>query len=187
MRPPFRVIYGWRGYANFNFSVSAVLTRPEVEPQAYRDAMSRFAGAVHVVTTGGSAGPRGTTVIAACSVSDQPPTVLVCVNGSNPSNRLFMDNGVFALNTLAAEHQDISIAFSGITGLSTEQRFALGRWDTIATGAPTLQGALAVFDCELFEAKEMATHRILFGRVKGLRVGALPRPLIYHDRGYRVL
>jgi cob(II)yrinic acid a,c-diamide reductase len=158
-----------------------------IEPQSYRDAMARFAGAVHVVTTAGHAGLRGVTVIAACSVSDQPPAILVCVNRGNPNNDLFVDNGVFALNTLAEHHQPLSVAFSGMTGLSSEERFALGRWDTISTGAPTLADALAVFDCELIEAKEMFTHRIMFGKVTGLRIGDRLRPLIYHDRGYHFL
>lgn len=157
------------------------------DSQTYRDAMSRFAGAVHVVTTAGHAGLRGVTVIAACSVSDNPPTILVCVNRGNPNNDLFVDNGVFALNTLSEHHQPLAVAFSGMTGLSSEERFKLGAWDTVASGAPTLTDALAVFDCELIEAKEMFTHRIMFGKVTGLRIGDKLRPLIYHDRGYHLL
>ncbi len=164
-----------------------MLTTPHIEPHAYRDAMSRFAGAVHVVTTAGPAGPRGATVIAACSVSDTPPTILVCVNRGSRSNDLFVDNGVFALNTLTAQHQALSIAFSGITGLSTEERFAHGEWDVIETGSPTLRDALTVFDCRLIEAKDVATHRVLFGKVVGLRIGERQQPLIYHDREYHVL
>ncbi|MCO6052120.1 flavin reductase [Mesorhizobium sp. RP14(2022)] len=164
-----------------------MLTKSIVEPQTYRDAMSRFAGAVHVVTTAGPAGPRGATVIAACSVSDEPPTILVCVNRRSQANDLFVDNGVFALNTLSAHHQELSVAFSGITGLSSEERFRHGSWDTIVSGAPTLSDALAVFDCELIEAKEVATHRVMFGRVVGVRLGESTSPLIYYDRTYRVL
>lgn len=180
-------IYAGNVYATPRQRRTLMLTKAEVEPQLYRDAMSRFAGAVHVVATDGPAGPRGVTVIAACSVSDQPPTILACVNAGNPGNALFLDNGVFALNTLSAEQEAVSVGFSGVTGLSTEERFALGEWDTIATGAPTLKGALAVFDCELVEAKTMATHHILFGRVRGLRIGDRGRPLLYHDRAYRIL
>ncbi|TIW51814.1 MAG: flavin reductase, partial [Mesorhizobium sp.] len=57
-----------------------MLKKNDIGPQAYRDAMAHFAGQVHVVTTDGPAGRRGATVIAACSVSDTPPTVLVCLN-----------------------------------------------------------------------------------------------------------
>jgi cob(II)yrinic acid a,c-diamide reductase len=164
-----------------------VLKKSEVEPRHYRDAMSRFAGAVHVVTTDGKAGRRGTTVIAACSVSDNPPTVLVCLNRGNEANDLYVSNGVFALNTLSADQQDLANAFSGLTGLSQNDRFALAQWDTIATGAPTLTEAAAVFDCELVDTKDFATHRVHFGKVRGIRIGDSPAPLIYYDRAYRAL
>lgn len=159
----------------------------DIEPAHYRDAMAHFAGAVHVVTTDGPAGRRGVTIIAACSVSDKPPTVLVCLNRENRSNDLFRDNGVFALNTLAAGAENLANAFSGLTGMSQDERFTLGSWQTLSTGAPTLAGAVAVFDCELVDAKDLATHRVYFGKVTGLSLGANLRPLLYHDRDYKVL
>jgi len=164
-----------------------VLNRNEIEPARYRDAMANFAGAVHLVTTDGPAGRRGVTVIAACSVSDDPPTILVCLNRENSKNDVFRDNGVFALNTLAAEHQVLSADFAGLTGKPPEARFGADDWETISTGAPTLRTALAVFDCVLAEAKDFATHRVLFGRVTGLRVGDNLPPLLYHRRAYRTL
>lgn len=164
-----------------------MLKKFEVGPQAYRDAMSHFAGAVHLVTTDGVAGRRGATVIAACSVSDNPPMVLVCVNRENPKNDAFVKNGNFALNTLSARHEPLAVAFSGVTGMPPEERFALAEWQVLASGAPVLLDAVAVFDCELVDAKEMATHRIMFGKVTGLRIGDNLRPLIYHGRSYHVL
>lgn len=163
-----------------------MLKKNDVGPQTYRDAMARFAGAVHVVTTEGPGGRRGTTVIAACSVSDTPPTALVCLNRENPRNDIFVANGNFALNTLGSHQRTISEAFSGQTGLPADERFSLGEWDRISTGAPTLVGSLAVFDCEIIEAKELATHRILFGKVTGIRIGDTLDPLMYFNRGYHV-
>jgi len=163
-----------------------VLKISEVEPRHYREAMAHFAGAVQVVTTDGASGRRGITVIAACSVSDNPPMVLVCINHGNPANEAFVANGVFALNTLGEQSRALAHGFSGLTGLDQDERFALGQWDTIATGAPTLTDALAVFDCEVIEAKAMATHHVIFGRVRGLRIGSGMRPLIYYNRGYGI-
>lgn len=162
-----------------------MLTKNDVGPQTYRDAMARFAGAVHVITSDGVAGRRGTTIIAACSVSDSPPTVLVCLNRENPNNELFIQNGNFALNTLASDQQALAEAFSGQTGLPVEERFSLGEWDRIETGAPTLLGALAVFDCRIIDTKDHATHRILFGQVAGIRIGDEQHPLMYFKRSYR--
>ncbi len=149
--------------------------------------MSRFAGHVHVVTTGGPAGRRGVTVIAACSVSDTPPTVLVCLNRHHPENHVFADNGVFALNTLCANHQPLADAFSGLGKLPGEERFARGQWLTGATGAPLLSDAAAVFDCTLVETHEIATHRIMIGKVEAVRIGEGQSALIYHNRGYTAL
>ncbi|TIS33744.1 flavin reductase, partial [Mesorhizobium sp.] len=82
-----------------------MLKKNDIGPQAYRDAMAHFAGHVHVVTTDGSAGRRGATVIAACSVSDTPPTILVCLDRENPKNEPFVKNGRFALNALASDQE----------------------------------------------------------------------------------
>lgn len=165
-----------------------MLKKNDIGPQAYRDAMAKFAGHVHIVTTNGPGGLRGATVTASCSVSDTPPIVLVCLNRENLKNDAFLVNGNFALNTLGERHQPLAAAISGQTGLPTmAERFSAGEWDTIETGAPTLVDAVAVFDCEIVDTKDIATHRVLFGRVTGLRVGADQRPLMYHDRRYENL
>lgn len=164
-----------------------MLKKNAVEPRLYREAMSRFAGAVHVVATDGPYGRRGTTVIAACSVSDDPPTILVCLNRMKPENDCFAQNGVFALNTLSPAQQPLADAFSGLTGLTQDERFALGEWETVSSGAPVLLGALATFDCHLVDAKDFATHRILLGKVTGIRIGDFDEPLIYYRRAYRTL
>ena len=41
-------------------------------------------------------------VAAVCSVTDDPPMLLVCLNRGSPQNRLFKDNGVLCVNCLAA-------------------------------------------------------------------------------------
>jgi len=165
-----------------------VLKKNDIGPQAYRDAMAQFAGHVHIVTTDGPAGLRGATVTATCSVSDTPPIVLVCLNRENPKNEIYLANGNFALNTLGEQHRALAASISGQTGIADmAERFRAGKWDRIATGAPTLEDAVAVFDCELIDTKDVATHRVLFGRVVGLRIGEAQRPLIYHARRYDVL
>lgn len=161
-----------------------MLKSSPVDPLTYRNAMSQIAEAVHVVTTDGPAGRRGLTATAFTSVSDKPATVLVCLNRLNAHNELFVENGNFAVSTLAAHHQDLAEAFSGKDNIAPEARFALAAWETLETGAPVLADALAVFDCRLVESVDMATHRVLFGRVTGIRIGASLKPLIYHRRAY---
>ena len=164
-----------------------LLHKQSITPEDYREAMSRIAGQVHVVTAEAGGLRRGMTATACCSVSDNPPTVLACINRGNPRNETFFRSGAFAINTLAAGHGAVADAFSGLTGLSEEDRFSVGEWDTIATGAPTLADARAVFDCKVLELKPMSTHMVVFGQVVGLRLGDHRPALIYLDRHYREL
>lgn len=161
-----------------------MLSRMSVDPQSYRDAMARYAGHVQIVTAEEDGRRRGVTVTAACSVSDDPGTVLVCLNASNPKNDIFRKAGHFALNTLSAGQQSLADAFSGFTGQEDDDRFAPAHWDRLVTGAPVLAGAAAVFDCRLVDIKTVHTHMVLFGEVAGLRTGPDVSALIYHRRAY---
>ena len=165
-----------------------MLDRLLVDASLYRDAMSRYAGHVQIVTTAHEGEKRGVTITAACSVSDNPAMVLACVNASNPKNAIFEKSGRFALNTLAADQIDLANAFSGRDpSLTAGERFAMGDWQELVTGAPVLKDALAAFDCRLVEFKVMATHMMLIGEVMGVSFGEQRPALLYMDRGYRTL
>jgi cob(II)yrinic acid a,c-diamide reductase len=164
-----------------------LLNRQPIDPGLYRNAMSRFGGHVQLVTTAIGDQQRGVTITAACSVSDNPATVLVCLNNSNPKNDIFFRSGIFALNTLGAHHQALADAFSGRTLLSNEERFATGKFDKLVTGAPVLHDALASFDCRVTEIKEMTTHHIIFGEVVAVRFDEAKPALLYMNRDYHTL
>src|SRR4051812_48085268 len=67
-----------------------------------REAMSRAAASVHIVTTDGPAGRAGFTATAVAPVTDDPASLLVCVNAGGRSAQMLVRNGVFCVNTLAA-------------------------------------------------------------------------------------
>lgn len=158
-----------------------------VAPQTYRDAMARLAGHVHVVTTAGAGGISGFTAIAVASVSDDPPTLLVCLNRKSANGALIEANGVFAVNALPAGAEALAETFAGRRGLAGAARFGAGSWIALQTGSPILDTALASFDCRLVEAKAIATHTILIGRVEAVRFGAEGPALAYFARAYRTI
>lgn len=169
-------------------SETVLLDRMRVEPPLYRQAMSRYAGHVQIVTTEHQGRKRGVTITAACSVSDDPATLLVCLNAENERNALFLESGVFAVNTLGQADQSLADVFSGrVPGLADDERFTAGNWTTLTTGAPVLTSAMATFDCRIIEAKTVATHMVLFGEVVGVAAGSPDAPLLYLDRSYRSL
>lgn len=162
-------------------------TDAEIDPALYREGMARYAGHVQLVTTQWQGVRRGVTVTAACSVSDNPATVLVCLNSGNSKNAIFAESGVFALNSLASQHRELASGFAGLNSLSNDDRFALGQWTSLATGAPVLKDAAVVFDCRILEIKEMSTHFVMFGEVKAMELTPGSSALIYHERAFRDL
>jgi len=156
-----------------------------VAPALFREAMSRLGAAVHVVTTAGTAGKTGFTATAVCSVSDAPPTILVCINRKSTGGALMRENGVFCVNTLGADAETIADMFAGRTGAQTEARFQLGSWGTLATGAPVLADAAVALDCRVVDVKAVASHYVIFGAVEAVQMGAGGPVLVYHDRAYK--
>ncbi len=159
----------------------------DMAPAAFRDAMSRFGASVHVVTTAGGHGRGGVTISAACSVTDTPPTVLICLNRSSPVNTLIRSNGIFCINTLPSHGEKLSKAFAGQNELPMDHRFELADWTVLETGAPSLVGARVSIDCHVSEMTEVGTHTVIFGQVTGLALGDHAPALIYLDRNYHAL
>jgi flavin reductase len=156
-----------------------------VEPLHFREAMSRLGAAVHVVTTAGPAGTTGFTATAVCSVSDQPPTLLVCLNRRSQSAPVLQQNGVLCVNTLGASEEAVADMFAGRTGVQASERFSIGEWSTLATGAPVLANAVVAFDCRVIETKAVASHNVIFCAVEAVRLGPACTALVYHDRAYK--
>ncbi len=91
---------------------------------SFRDAMASCAAGVHVITTDGAAGRYGITMTAVTPITDEPPTVMLCINRKARIIPILSENGSLCINTLADEHQDVAEHFAGLTGLSPEERFA---------------------------------------------------------------
>ena len=65
-----------------------------IDVNLFRDGMARLGSAVAIIATNGPAGRHGFTASAVCSVTDTPPTLLVCINRSVSSYAAFQENGV---------------------------------------------------------------------------------------------
>lgn len=158
-----------------------------VDQKSYREAMARLGAAVNVITTIGPGGKRGFTASAVCSVTDSPPTLLVCLNRTSDSNLALKENRVLCVNTLAADQQDLSPVFAGMTPGDYETRFGTASWTTLATGVPVLRGALVSFDCRVTEWTEVGTHSVFFCEVEAVCTAEGGAGLIYFGRDYHTV
>lgn len=154
-----------------------------IESTDFRNAMSLLTTAVNVITTEGEDGMHGFTASAVCSVTDTPPTLLVCMNQSSRSHTHFVDNKILSVNVLGAQHEKISNAFAS-SKLSSEDRFKLGAWTTLETGSPILEDALVSFDCDIEQIQEVGTHSIFMCRVVAIKQSQQDESLVYFNRAY---
>ncbi|MEE4350761.1 MAG: flavin reductase family protein [Pacificimonas sp.] len=156
------------------------------QQREFRQAMAQLAAAVTIVTTNGEAGPYGLTMSAVCSVSDEPPTLLICVNRQSGANAVIRANGRFCVNVLREEAAEIATLFA-THGVDTNDRFSEGHWEEAPGGSPVLGDAAASFECTVTQTLEAGTHSIFIGTVEALRTAAAPGALVYHRRAFHDL
>ena len=159
-----------------------------IDPRAiFRDAMSRLGAAVHIITTAGPAGRFGMSASAVCSVTDGPPTLLVCINRASAGNAALKENGVLCINLIAERHKALAARFS-THDLTIEERFGdPSQWQSLATGAPSLIDAAAALDCRISAVSEVGSHSVLFAEVQEITLGGHPECLVYFDRAFHTL
>ena len=152
----------------------------------FREGMSRMGASVNLIATDGEGGKHGLVASAVCSVTDSPPTVLVCINKSAFTHDKFLQNGVLCINVLAGHHQELSGVFARyVEGVD---RFAHGDWTTLETGSPVLEDANAALDCAITSVEVQGSHSVLFCQVHAVKVADDTNSgLIYFSRDYHQL
>ncbi|PRI10394.1 flavin reductase [Leucobacter massiliensis] len=160
----------------------------DLEPRQleFRQAMSNLAAAVHVVTTDGPHGRLGLTVSAACSVTDSPPTVLVCINRGSASHDVFAGNGRLALNVLAGDQEELARHFSGQTRVPMAERFSWDVWEELG-GIPTLRDARVALVGRIASTLERGTHSVFFVEVDEIRLRSDAAALVYDSRAFHAV
>lgn len=156
-----------------------------IDTTDFKNAMSLLTSAVNVVTTAGASGRYGFTASAVCSVTDSPPTLLVCMNRGSYVHRYFVENKVLSVNILGAQQQAVADVFA--SKLTSEARFKHGQWGRLVTGAPVLNDALASVDCRIEHIQSVGTHDIFICPIVAIQQAQSGQGLAYFGRAYHHL
>ena len=155
-----------------------------VDKNQFRTALSRFASGVTVVTTlDGEGRPLGITVSAFSSLSLEPPLVLVCIDRDAYVHDAFQASGVFVVNILGADQEELSRLFAS----REPDKFQRVGYSPGLDGAPVLADTLATLECRLRHAYEGGDHTIFVGEVEHTNVRADAQPLLYYRGGYATI
>jgi flavin reductase (DIM6/NTAB) family NADH-FMN oxidoreductase RutF len=156
-----------------------------IDAAAFKKGMRHLAASVTLITTRHDGLRGGLTATAVCSVSAEPPQILVCVNRTASAHDPIGHAKVFCVNILAPEHRKIAERFAGMDGIEGDERFnSLGEWSTMKTGAPVLKGCPVSFDCKLVAELGAGTHTIYIGEIVDIVLDGNAVPLVYADGNF---
>lgn len=155
-----------------------------VDSATFRHLLGAFPSGVTVVTARAPDGSAaGMTASAFCSLSLEPPLVLVCVGLASGFHDVLRTAGRFAVNVLAEDQAALSERFAG----EWSDRFTgVGLAAGEGTAPPLIGGSAAHLICATTAIVPGGDHAIFVARV--LEGRAFPRrPLIHHGGGYHRL
>ena len=152
-----------------------------ITKEEFRVALGKFASGVTVVTTKDKTGKVfGITVSAFCSVSLEPPLILVCIEKDTGSHHAFRETGAFVVNILHENQPHISHHFAS----PLEDKFTEIAYHSGIEDLPVLEDALVNLECRLRHCYEGGDHTIFVGEIERATVKN-ESPLVYWQGDYR--
>lgn len=146
----------------------------------FRAALAKFPSGITLVTTRDADGkPWGFAATSFCSVSAEPPLVLVCLATSAQCYPVFQAADRWVIHVVHGEHEDLVQRFA----TRGADKFATGAFDDGPNGLPTLTDASVVMECSRFDFTPAGDHSILLGHVESAVVNE-PHPVVYFQRKF---
>jgi flavin reductase (DIM6/NTAB) family NADH-FMN oxidoreductase RutF len=150
----------------------------------FRNTMQYLCGAVTVISAEHEGHDFGMTATAICSVSDTPPTVMVCVNKTASIHQPLSEMGQFTISILNGSDIEVALQFSSKDENKRRERL---KHFTGAKGRRHISGAVAVLYCNIVREVDCGTHTALFAEVDESGVH-MPdaKPLLYFRQAFHV-
>lgn len=157
-----------------------------VSAAVMREVLGHFVSGIVVVTATGPDGPVGFTCQSFASLSLDPPLVSFAAARTSSTWPRIREAGVFCVNVLAADHQELSVGFARSGAHQDINKFAGISWCSGPSGSPVLAGVSAWVDCTLWNEYDGGDHTIVVGRVQDLGADPARLPLLYYRGRYGV-
>ncbi len=155
----------------------------------FRRTMGQFATGITVVTTVLDGKFYGLTVNAFCSISLEPPLVMISIDKKSQSHQILQTSRVYAVNILNANQQELSERFARKTTPGGKPFHDIPLQPGL-TGAPLFDEALARIECQVVNQYDGGDHTLFIGQVIRLDASELdqaipgPQALLYFQGKY---
>lgn len=154
-----------------------------INQNEFRRSLGLFASGITVVTTRDADGKlHGITVSAFCSVSLNPPLILICIDVNTGSHRALTQTDSFVVNLLREDQQHLSDRFASFS----PDRFETVKYHDGIDNLPVLEDALANLECRKVNSHLNGDHTIFVGQIERATIND-GEPLVYFQGNYRKL
>jgi len=149
-----------------------------MDSETFREALASVCTPVSVVSSHHDGRPHGTTVSAFCSLSLEPPLVVVSLARTSDLLAIVTESRVFGINVLSDGQQDLAVNFAR----KGPDKFDGVDWE-LDRGVPRILGAATWLVCKLEQLHEGGDHLIAVGQVEHVESGP-GNPLLYRYREF---
>lgn len=134
-----------------------------MEADDFRAAMQRFAASATAITTVDNGVFAGLMATAVCSLSAEPPSLVVCVNRDATAHDAIVRSGILGVSLIPENAEQLAMHFAQAKGAA---RFERGNWAPLETGAPILLDAPVAFDCRISQIYDGYSHSIIVADIQ---------------------
>jgi flavin reductase (DIM6/NTAB) family NADH-FMN oxidoreductase RutF len=154
-----------------------------LEQAEFRRVLGHFASGITIVTARHQEQLHGTTVNSLCSLSLEPPLVLICIDLCSSIHDLIRESGFFGVNILTEQGEALSRHFAR----HIPDKFSGVACSQGVTGVPLLDGNLASLECRVTAQYPGGDHAIFVGEVVAASTASHHQPLLYYRSYYHRL
>ena len=148
----------------------------------FKELMRRFAAGVTLVTFNENEKFGGLTVSSFCSLSIDPPLVLICIDRKIVSHDSLEKADTFGVNICNSEQGKLAWDFANSKIDKNELIKSLPHTLT-ELGTPLLDGCLATMECKITQKYNGGDHTIFIGQVEEGECDENAEPLVYYGSG----
>ena len=148
----------------------------------FKELMRRFTAGVTLVTFNENEKFGGLTVSSFCSLSMDPPLVLICIDRKITSHDSLEKTDTFGVNICNSEQGKLAWDFANSNIDKNELIKSLPHTLT-KLGTPLLDGCLATMECKITQKYDGGDHTIFIGQVEEGKFDENAEPLVYYGSG----
>tara|TARA_B100000902_G_scaffold18579_1_gene22279 strand:- start:2162 stop:2650 length:489 start_codon:yes stop_codon:yes gene_type:complete len=153
-----------------------------ITDETFKELMKRFASGVTLITFENEGKLSGLTVSSFCSLSMNPPLILICIDKKIPSHDSLKNGGSFGVNICTSEQGKLAWDFANSNIDKNELILSLNHRIT-DDKVPLLNDCLASMECTLKETYEGGDHTIFVGQIESGDFSEKSDPLVYYKSG----